>query len=326
MRARWPLARRSPLADDELVFAGSGSPRLAAAICERLHVPLGASEVLRFSEGTLFVRVLENVRGRNAYVVQSTVFPTNDNLVELLFWLDAFTRASAASVTAIIPYFSYAKGDKKDEPRVSIRARVCADAIEAAGADRVVTMDLHAPQIQGFFRVPVDDLYAVPYLCDAISRQALAAPVVVAPDAGFAKRARRFASRLGAPLAIADKERSGHSEEVERLDVIGEVAGLDAVIVDDFTISGGTLVEAAEALVARGARSVVAAVTHGVLARGAAAAIEASPIERLFVTDTIETQPEPLGPKVEVVSVAPLFADAIRRIHRRESISSLFEA
>jgi ribose-phosphate pyrophosphokinase len=324
MRARWPLARRSPLADDELVFAGSGSPCLAAAICKRLRVPLGASEVLRFPEGTLFVRVLENVRGRNAYVVQSTVFPTNDNLVELLFWLDAFSRASAASVTAIIPYFSYGKGDKKDEPRVSIRGRVCADAIEAAGADRVVTMDLHAPQIQGFFRVPVDDLYAAPYLCDAISRQALPDPVVVAPDAGFAKRARRFASRLGAPLAIADKER-GHSGEIESLEVIGDVAGLDAVIVDDFTITAGTLIEAAEALVARGARSVLAAVTHGVFARGAAAAIAASPIQRLFVTDTIETQPEPLGPKVEVVSVAPLFADAIRRIHRRESISSLFE-
>jgi ribose-phosphate pyrophosphokinase len=308
------------------VFAGSGSPRLAAAICQRLHVPLGASEVIRFSEGTLFVRVLENVRGRNAYVVQSTVFPTNDNLVELLFWLDAFTRASAASVTAIIPYFSYGKGDKKDEPRVSIRGRVCADAIEAAGADRVVTMDLHAPQIQGFFRVPVDDLYAAPYLCDAIARQALADPVVVAPDAGFAKRARRFASRLGAPLAIADKERSGHLGEIESLQVIGEVAGLDAVIVDDFTITAGTLVEAADALVARGARSVLAAVTHGVFAPGAAAAIEASPIQRLFVTDTIETQPETLGPKVEVVSVAPLFADAIRRIHRRESISSLFES
>ena len=258
--------------------------------------------------------------------MQSTVFPTNDNLVELLFWLDAFTRASAASVTAIIPYFSYGKGDKKDEPRVSIRGRVCADAIEAAGADRVVTMDLHAPQIQGFFRVPVDDLYAAPYLCAAIARQALPDPVVVAPDAGFAKRARRFATRLSAPLAIADKERSGHSGEIESLEVIGDVAGLDAVIVDDFTITAGTLVEAAEALIARGARSVLAAVTHGVFARGAAAAIEASPIQRLFITDTIETQPEPLGPKVEVVSVAPLFADAIRRIHRRESVSSLFES
>jgi ribose-phosphate pyrophosphokinase len=312
--------------DDALVFAGSASPRLTDAICTHLGAKRAAGEVIRFSEGTLFVRALENVRGRNVYLVQSTVFPTNDNFVELLFWLDAFTRASAASVTAVIPYFSYGKGDKKDEPRVSIRARVCADAIECAGADRVVTMDLHAPQIQGFFRVPVDDLYAAPYLCDAIARQGLANPVVVAPDAGFAKRARRFASRLRAPVAIADKARGGHDESVESMELIGEVSGLDAVIVDDFTISGGTLIEAAEELIARGARSVIAAVTHGVFAGGAMAAIDASPIGRLFVTDTIETQPEPLGPKVEIVSIAPLFAEAIRRIHDRESISSLFDA
>jgi ribose-phosphate pyrophosphokinase len=312
--------------DEALVFAGSASPRLTSAICVELGLPIGAGEVIRFSEGTLFVRVLENVRGRSVYVVQSTVFPTNDNFVELLFWLDAFTRASASSVTAVIPYFSYGKGDKKDEPRVSIRARVCADAIEAAGADRVVTMDLHAPQIQGFFRIPVDDLYAASYLCNAITRQELANPVVVAPDAGFAKRARRFASRLRAPLAIADKARSGHDEEVESMELIGDVAGLDAVIVDDFTISGGTLIEAAEELVSRGARSVIAAVTHGVFATGAMAAIDASPIQRLFVTDTIETQPEPFGPKIELVSTAPLFAEAVRRIHDRESISSLFDS
>lgn len=314
------------MTDDALVFAGSASPRLTDAICTHLGVNRAAGEVIRFSEGTLFVRALENVRGRSVYLVQSTVFPTNDNFVELLFWLDAFTRASAASVTAVIPYFSYGKGDKKDEPRVSIRARVCADAIECAGADRVVTMDLHAPQIQGFFRVPVDDLYAAPYLCDAIARRSLANAVVVAPDAGFAKRARRFASRLGAPVAIADKARGGHDESVESMELIGDVSGRDAVIVDDFTISGGTLIEAAQELIARGAQSVIAAVTHGVFAGGAMAAIDASPIERLFVTDTIETQPEPLGGKVEVVSIAPLFAEAIRRIHDRESISGLFDA
>jgi ribose-phosphate pyrophosphokinase len=312
-------------ADEPLVFAGSASPLLAQAICTRLGVDAGAGDVIRFSEGTLFVRVGENVRGRNVYIVQSTVFPTNDNVMELLFWLDAFTRASAASVTAVIPYFSYGKGDKKDEPRVSIRARVCADAIEAAGADRVVTMDLHAPQIQGFFRIPVDDLYAAPYLCDAISRHAPQNPVVVAPDAGFAKRARRFASRLRAPLAVADKARREHDEAVETMELIGDVTGRDAVIVDDFTISAGTLVEAADELITRGATSVIAAVTHGVFAAGAMAALDASPIERLFVTDTIETQPEALSAKVEIVSVAPLFAEAIRRIDQRESISSLFD-
>ena len=280
--------------------------------------------MLRFSEGTLFVRVLENVRGRNVYLVQSTVFPANDHLVELLFWIDALKRASAASVTAVVPYFSYAKGDKKDEPRVSIRARVCADAIEAAGVDRVVTMDLHAPQIQGFFRVPVDDLYALPYLCEAIEGLGLLDPVVVAPDAGFAKRARRFARRLAAPLAIADKMREDHDESAEVMEVIGDVSGKDAVIVDDFTTSAGTLAEAARSLVERGARSVSAAITHGVFAPGSMERLEASPIERLIATDTVEAQPVVLSDKVSIVSVAPLFAEAIRRIDSRESISGLF--
>src|SRR5438874_9476518 len=194
--------RRRP-ADQPVVVCGSGSRRLGAAICDELGVQPADAETMRFAEGTIFVRLLENVRGRDVYVVQSTIYPANDNVVELLFWLDACRRASAASVTAVVPYFSYGKGDKKDEPRVSIRARVIADAIEVAGADRVVTMDLHAPQIQGFFRIPVDDLYALPYLCAAIERADLQDPVVVAPDAGFAKRARRFAVRLDAPLAIA---------------------------------------------------------------------------------------------------------------------------
>jgi ribose-phosphate pyrophosphokinase len=312
--------------DDPLVFAGSASPRLTNAICRELGVPLGRSEVIRFSEGTLFVRVLENVRGRSVYLVQSTVFPTNANFMELLFWIDAFSRASAESVTAIVPYFSYAKGDKKDEPRVSIRARVCADAIEVAGADRVVTLDLHAPQIQGFFRIPVDDLYALPYLCAAIEHANLRDPVVVSPDAGFAKRARRYARRLNAPLAIADKVREDHHESADVVEIIGEVDGRDAVVVDDFTISAGTLVEAAEQLVARGARSVTAVVTHGVFGKGSMERLEESAIARLITTDSIETQPVELSPKVTVVSVAPLFAEAIARIHRRESISVLFES
>src|SRR5438094_6203703 len=179
------------MVDEILIFGGSGSPKLTLKICEYLNVQPGAGEVLHFSEGNLFVRVNENVRGRRVYLVQSTVFPANDHFMELLFWIDALKRASAESVTVIMPYFAYGKGDKKDEPRVSIRARVCADAIEGAGADRVVTMDLHAPQIQGFFRVPVDDLYAAPYLCAAVERLGLADLVVVSPDAGFAKRARR---------------------------------------------------------------------------------------------------------------------------------------
>lgn len=307
-----------------LVFGGSGSLRLTRGICDYLQVEPGKGEVLRFSEGNLFPRILENVRGRNIYLVQSTSYPANDNFMELLFWIDAFKRASAASVTTIIPYFSYAKGDKKDEPRVSIRARVCADAIEAEGADRVVMMDLHAPQIQGFFHVPGDDLYALPVLCDAVKAKELSDLIVVSPDAGFAKKARRYASYLGTSLAIGDKVRMGHEERVEMVEIIGNVAGKTALVVDDFTISGGTLIEVAEKLVEVGAKEVYVAVTHGVFAPGSMERIDASPIRRILTTDTVETQPVTLSPKIEVVSVAPLFGEAIRRIHNRESISVLF--
>src|ERR671934_406287 len=270
----FPRRRHRPDDEDPLIFAGSASPRLTAAICHELGVKVGASEVIRFSEGALFVRVLENVRGRSVYLVQSTVFPTNANFMELLFWIDAFSRASAESVTVIVPYFSYAKGDKKDEPRVSIRARVCADAIEVAGADRVVTLDLHAPQIQGFFHLPVDDLYALPVLCDAIERKTLGDLTVVSPDAGFVTKARRFAKRLRAPMAIADKERTDHTEHPAILSVMGDVRRRTALLVDDFVISGGTLAEAAAALTELGASSVYAAVTHGVFTEKSMAALD----------------------------------------------------
>src|SRR5262245_29299640 len=314
------------MADDLVIFGGSGSPKLTLKICEYLNTRPGAGEVLRFSDGNLFVRVRENVRGRHVYLVQSTVFPTNDNFMELLFWTDALKRASAESATVVLPYFSYAKGDKKDEPRVSIRARVCADAIEVAGADRVVTLDLHAPQIQGFFRIPVDDLYALPVLGGALARLHLPDLVVVSPDTGFAKHARKYAAFLRASIAIADKQRKAHDETAEVLEVIGHVEGRTAVIVDDFTISAGTLVSAAAKLVELGAREVYAAVSHGVFGQGSMERLDESPIRRLFVTDSVETQPVTLSPKVEVVSVAPLFAEALRRIHDRESISGLFPA
>jgi ribose-phosphate pyrophosphokinase len=310
--------------DEIMVFGGSGSRKLVGRICEYLGVPVCAGEVLRFSEGNLFVRILENVRGRSVYLVQSTSFPANDNFMELLFWIDAFKRASAQSVTAVVPYFSYAKGDKKDEPRVAVRARVCADAIEAAGADRMVTMDLHAPQIQGFFKIPVDDLYALPALCDRVRQMGLHEPVVVAPDAGFVKKARKYAAYLKASLAIGNKERKGHGEHAEVVEIIGDVTGRAALIVDDFTLSAGTLVEAARSLVEHGASRVFAMVTHGVFAPGAMQRIDASPIERLLVTDTVETPPMEFSPKIEVVSVAALFGEAIRRIHGRESVSVLF--
>lgn len=310
--------------DPILIFAGSGSPRLTRRICEYLRIAPGQNETLRFSDGNTFVRILENVRGQKVYLVQSTVFPTNDNFMELLFWIDAFKRASAASVTVIIPYFSYGKGDKKDEPRVSIRARVCADAIEVAGADRVVTMDLHSPQTQGFFRIPVDNLYALPALGEHIRQKELANMIVVSPDTGFAKQAHKYASYLGTSIAIANKERAGHDEQPEILEIIGDVTGKTCIVVDDFTISGGTLAEVAFKLVERRARQVYAVVSHGLLTKGSIERIEASPIEKLIITDTVENQPVQFSDKIEVVSVAPLFGEAIRRIHYRESISAMF--
>lgn len=310
--------------DEIVLLAGSASAQLGRAIADYLDHPLAAGETIRFSEGNLFVRVRENVRGRDCFIIQGTAFPANDNFMELLFWIDALKRASAASVTAVIPYFSYAKGDKKDEPRVSIRARVCADAIEAAGADRVVSMDLHAPQVQGFFRIPVDDLYAEPVLCEAIQAKGFSDLIVVAPDAGYAKKARRWADRLGAPLAIAEKRRVDHSETAEITELIGSVEGRTALLVDDFTASAGTLIDAARVLKERGAREVYAAVSHGLLAGQAMERLDASPIERLFMTDSVETQPVELSAKVEIVSIAGLFAEAIRRIAGRESISILF--
>jgi ribose-phosphate pyrophosphokinase len=311
--------------DSPLIFAGTASQNLARGICHHLNLPVSPGEVLRFEEGNLFVRVLQNVRGREVYLVQTVGFPANDAFMELIFWIDALKRASAASVTAIIPYFSYAKGDKKDEPRVSIRARVCADAIEAAGADRVVTMDLHAPQVQGFFRIPVDDLYAIPALCSAISKLSLTQPVIVSPDVGFSKKARQYADWLGIPLAIAEKQRIDHQNQMVIHQIVGDIANRSVVIVDDFTVSGTTLAEVARKALASGARDVYAAVTHGMFNQQCMQRLDASPIRNLLVTDTIETQPVRYSPKVQIASVAPVFAEAIRRIHCRESISVLFQ-
>lgn len=311
--------------DDYVLLSGSASTTLAEAVAAYLGHPLGRGETLRFSDGNLFVRVLENVRGRDVYVVQAVAPPANDNFMELLFWVDALKRASAASVTAVIPYFSYAKGDKKDEPRVSIRARVCADALEAAGVDRVVTLDLHAPQVQGFFKVPVDDLHAAPVLCEAVEAKGYERLVVVAPDAGFAKKARDYATRLGVPLAVADKRRVDHSETAEITELMGDVDGRTALLVDDFTISASTLIDAARVLVDRGATSVIAAVSQALLTGEAAQRLTDSPIERLYTTDAVELPPGARTGAVEVVPVAGLFGEAIRRIAQRESISVLFE-
>jgi ribose-phosphate pyrophosphokinase len=307
------------------IFAGSASGGLARSICKILGAELARSEARVFSEGNIFVRVLENVRGRDVYIVQGTERPVNDNHVELLFWIDAFKRASAMQVTAVIPFFSYAKGDKKDEPRVSIRARVIADAIEAAGADRVLTMDLHSPQIQGFFKIPVDHLYAMPTLVDYFRRKELPDLVVASPDVGFSKQAEKYAKAMRAPLVIGSKNRPDHTETAEILEVVGDVRGKNVLVVDDFTISGGTLIEMAHACLDRNARAVYAAVSHGVFSDGAAEKIARSPIKELVLTDTIGSWPQPLAPNCTVVSVAPLFAQAILSIHRRESVSRLFD-
>ncbi|MEZ4861733.1 MAG: ribose-phosphate pyrophosphokinase [Caldilineaceae bacterium] len=313
------------MSDQEIiVLGGSGSPKLTQNICAYLGIQPARRDVIRFSDGAIFVRVGENVRGRNVYLVQSTIFPTNDNFMELLFWIDALKRASAESVTVIMPYFSYVKGDKKDQPRVSLRARVCADAIEVAGADRVITLDMLPPQLQGFFHIPVDNLYALPLFCEAIKRKQFEDLVIVSPDIGFAKQARKYATYLDAPLVIGNKERKGHDEKAEILDIIGDVCNKTAVIVDDFTVSGGTLVETAEKLLEQGAKAVYAAVTHGAFGQGSMERIMASPIQQLMITDSIETQPTPLCSKIEICSVAPLFGEAIRRIHDRSSISVLF--
>ena len=306
------------------LFSGNASRALTEAICALLGIECSKSETKLFSEGNVFVRVLENVRGRDVYIVQGTEFPVNDNFMELLFWIDAFKRASAAQVTAVIPFFSYAKGDKKDEPRVSIRARVCADAIEAAGADRVLTMDLHSPQIQGFFKIPVDHLYAMPVLAEYFRKKEIPDLVIASPDVGFGKQAYRFANLLRVPIVFGNKNRTGHDERAEILEVVGSVEGMNVLIVDDFTISGGTLIEMAHACKARGARDVYACVSHGVFSKGSAERIARSPIKELLVTDTIGDRVEPLSPNTKLISVAPLFAEAILSIHRRESVSRLF--
>lgn len=307
-----------------MIFSGSASETLSLSICQYLNVPVRKSTSRQFSDGNTFVQVGEHVRGRDIFIVQSTIYPTNDKFMELLFLIDAFKRASAASVTAVIPYFSYGKGDKKDEPRVSIRARVCADAIESAGCDRVVTMDLHSPQIQGFFRIPVDNLMGLQTLGDQLIEDGMDNLVVVAADTGFAEQARKFARYLRSPVAIGVKKRTDHTEQADIVDIIGDVKGKTALIVDDFVISGNTLVENAKNLRKKGAVKVLAAVTHGILSSGAAARFEASEIEKTYITDSVENRPEPLPRCIKEVSVAKCFGEAIRRIANRQSIGAMF--
>ncbi len=311
---------------DIKIFSGSTGNDFAQKISHYLGVPVAKSDVFQFSEGNTFVRVGETVRGEDVYIVQSMGMHPNDEFVEILFWIDALKRASARSVTVIMPFFSYAKGDKKDEPRVSIRARVCADCIEVAGADRVVTMDLHSPQIQGFFKKPVDHLTAKPLFAEVIKRLGLLDYVIVSPDAGYAKEARWLSKALGVPTVIGDKTRVDHSEQAEILELIGDVDGKDAVIVDDFSISGGTLVDLANMLKTRGAKRIFACLSHVMLNERGIARLMESPIEQLICTDTVDNPYASVCSKVKMISVAPLFAETINRIHGRESVSVMFDA
>lgn len=318
-----PLPFQAPQGDLALI-AGSCNPQLSQAIATEMKVRLLPSQTMVFSEGNVFVRVLENVRGKDVFVIQGVSHPVNDNFMELLFWIDALKRASAQQVTAVIPFFSYAKGDKKDEPRVSIRARVCADAIETAGADRVLTMDLHTPQIQGFFRIPVDHLYARQVLCEHIRSLNIPDLVVCSPDTGFAKDASKYADLLKVPVVIGNKQRTDHTEKSRVLEIIGDVENKNVMLVDDFTTTGGSLVGMASLLQERGAKEIYAAVSHGVLSAGSAERIGNSVIKQMFITDTIENRVDAPPPNVTIVSVAKLFAAAIRSIHDRTSVSMLF--
>lgn len=311
--------------DDLKIFTGNSNLPLAQEISNYLKVPLGKATVETFSDGESRVEVKENVRGGDVFVVQSTSAPGNDNLMEMLLMLDAFKRASAKRITAVIPYFGYARQDRKVAPRVPISAKLVADLITTAGASRVLTMDLHSGQIQGFFNIPVDNLYATPVLLQYLRRQLNRNEVtIVSPDAGGVERARDFATRLNASLAIIDKRRSGPNV-VEEMNIIGEVKGQTAILLDDMVDTAGTLTMAAEALKKEGAKRIFGCCTHPVLSGPAIRKIKNSPLEELIVTNSI-----PLGPKAEkckkikVLSVAHLIGEAIRRTHDEKSISSLF--
>ncbi len=310
---------------DLAIFAGNAHPDLARDVCRYLEMPLGECEVFEFSNENIFVRILENVRQRDVYIVQPIASPVNTRLMELLIMIDAFKRASAGRITAVVPYYAYGRSDKKDQPRVPITARLIANLIETAGADRLLTMDLHAGQIQGFFNIPVDELTALYMLSRYFKDKDLTDIVVVAADEGGSKRARNVAQSLKAPLAIIEKRRVNNDEKVEVLNVIGDVKGRRAILVDDEILSGGTLVAGAALLVEHGATAVYAAVTHALLSGDATRKIAESPIEELVVTDTIPLPPTKRHPKITVLTVAPLIGEAIARIHRGDSVGALFQ-
>jgi len=311
---------------DELkVFTGNAHPKLAEAVCDYLDMPLGKCEVFEFNNENIFVRILENVRQRDTFVIQPFSSPVNKNLVELLIMLDALKRASAGRITAVIPYYAYGRTDKKDQPRVPITARLIADLLTTAGANRVLTVDLHAAQIQGFFSVPVDELTALYLLSRYFGERGFDDLVVVATDIGISKRARDLAERLNAPLAIMEKRRIGNADQTETLNVIGEVEGRVALTVDDEIDTAGSLVNTVSTLMKQGAREVYACGTHPVFSGPAIQRIASCPVKEVVVTDTLPVTGEKKTGKITVLSIAPLLGEAIKRIHTGQSIGALFE-
>ena len=313
-----------PVMDELKVFTGNAHRKLAASVCQYLDIPLGQAEVFKFANDNTFVRILENVRERDVFIVQPTCYPVNDNLMELLIMIDACKRASAGRVTAVVPYYGYSRTDKKDQPRVPITARLVADLLTAAGADRLLTVDLHAGQIQGFFNIPVDELTALPILTDYFKAKELPDLVVVAVDVGISKRARDVAQRLDVPLAIIEKRRLGNEDRTETVNIIGDVQGKVALTFDDEIDTGGTMVAAATALKENGVTDVYCCTTHPVLSRDAPERIAKSNFREVVVADTIPLPQEKRNGKITVLSVAPLLGEAIYRIHKGMSVGELF--
>ena len=306
------------------IFTGNANPALAQEICDFLGLPLGLSSVKTFADGEIYLQIHENVRGADVFVVQPTSKPVDRNLMELLLMIDALRRASADRITAVLPYYGYARQDRKDKPRVPISAKLIAKLLEKAGADRILALDLHAAQIQGFFDVPVDHLFATPVMIDYLKRVQTPATVVVSPDAGGVERARAFAKRINVPLAIIDKRRD-EVNVAEVMHIIGEVADRECLIVDDLIDTAGTLVKGAEALLKEGAASVMACATHAVLSPGAVERIEGSQIKEVVLTNSIPLEEEARRcTKIRTLSVAPLLARAIQSIHEETSVSTLF--
>ncbi len=302
------------------VFAGSASEEFAKEICQVLDVPLGQADIKKFSDGEISVQIAESVRGRDVFIVQSTGAPSNDNLMELLIMTDALRRSSASSITAVVPYFVYARQDRKAAPRVPITARLVADMFESAGIDRVITIDLHAGQIQGFFDIPVDNLYGSVTFENYIKSKNLKNPIIASPDIGGVARARYFANRLGLDMVIVDKRRE-KANESEVMNIIGSVEGYDVIMIDDMVDTAGTMVKAATALKNKGATSVMACATHGVLSGKAYENLDKGELDELIITNTLNTQPHE---NIKILSVAPLFAEVIRRVYHNESVNSLF--